>query len=169
LTETKAHLHEITNILFNVKFNYSKTFIDDNGKQKAFIIPMNENGGYDHMEFNDAANYCAKFDANLVEIQSQRKQSIFESFMMEIGEPFSNTLYNFWINGRRDSSGKFMWINSGNEFSYTNWHSKEPVNITGEDYVFVSVWSDEEFGKWGADPIDGNSRIYAICELQINK
>ncbi len=143
LTETKAQLFIIKNFLTN-KFNYSKTFFDDNGKQKSFIIPMNEKGRYDEMAFNDAVNYCAKFNSTLIELQSQRKQSIFESFMREIGEPFGNTLQWFWMNGRRDSSEKFKWINSGNEFSFNNWDSGNP-DI--DNYVLVTVDDNGVFGK----------------------
>ena len=47
------------------------------------------------------------------------------------------------MNGRRDSSGKFKWINSGNEFSFTNWYSDQPNNSSGYDYVYVDVYNND--------------------------
>jgi hypothetical protein len=133
---------------------------------------MNEKGGYDDMTFTDAVNNCTKFNATLVELQSQQKQSIFESFMREIGEPFNtnSTTYDrlnaFWINAHRDSLGRFIWINSGNQFTYTNWDPThhEPNNSSGYDYVVVSVWNNDWFGKWFTDPKD-ETWVHAICEL----
>jgi len=169
LAETKNKLIKIENVLFSKNWIYSKTFIDDNEKQKSFIIPMNKNGIYDKMEFNDAVNYCAKFNSTLVEIESQRKQSIFQAFMIEIIEPFdSYKLAYFWINGRRDSSGMWKWINSGNEFNYTNWNSSQPKNNIGFDYVYVNVEDDaddKEFGKWRTTTSTLN---LVICELEFN-
>ncbi len=75
LTITKTQLNEIKSILFSNNWMLSKTFIDDNRKQKAFIIPINK--GFDYIDFDEAVNYCSKFNSTLVEIQSQQKQSIF--------------------------------------------------------------------------------------------
>ncbi len=136
---------------------------------------MNDKGGYDHVVFNDAVNYCAKFNSTLVELHSQRKQSTFESFMREIGEPLyvnalTDRLNAFWINGHRDSSGKFKWINSGKEFTYTNWDTEfnEPKYNGGYDYVVASVWNNHLFGKWFTQTINFNGYVHAICELEIN-
>ncbi len=167
LNETKAELFIIKNRFLNNKFNCSKIFIDDNGKQKSFIIPMNEKGGYDLMTFNDAVNYCAKLNSTLIELQSQRKQSIFESFMREIGiidiYNRTKTLGFFWINGRRDSTGKFKWINSGNEFSFTNWRPGFPDS---DNYVVVEVYNNDVFSKWSTGSIGGTYNV--ICELELN-
>ncbi len=60
-------MNEIKYSIFFNKWTFSKTFIDDNGKQKLFIIPMNEKEGYDRMNFTDAVNYCAKLNSTLLD------------------------------------------------------------------------------------------------------
>ncbi len=172
----KKRMNTMIKSLFSNEWTFSKRFIDDNGKHKLFIIPMNKNGGYDRMNFSASVNYCSELNSTSVEMQSQRKQLIFESFMRELGYK-SDEFNHFWINGGRDSSGefvkdhrisleKFKWFNSGNQFSYTNWDSKQPYSMKGFDYVVVSVSKGNSFGKWFTNPIA--VKWHVICELELN-
>jgi hypothetical protein len=63
---------------------------------------------------------CNSFNATLVELDSSEKELIFLSFVGELGSR-AYQLPWIWLNGRRDSSGKWKWINSGKDLKYNNW------------------------------------------------
>ncbi len=86
------------------------------------------------------SNITQNSDLNIVEIQSQKKVSIFLTSLKDLE---FKEYDSFWINEHKDSLLKFKWIKSGDNFSHTNWGSAQPKNDSGYDYI--SIWVN---GNW---------------------
>jgi len=155
LKETKKELKEIQ-ILFN---GYYHKFTDVDGKNKAFIIPLS--AMRKSYTFDDSVNLCRDFNSSLIEIDSKEKQIIFESFLRQSGIDFLQ-FTSFWINAERNYTGKWKWLKSGKEFTFTNWQTSNPYTNSDFNYITVFINSTEKFGKWANIP-----KIYTnhvICE-----
>jgi hypothetical protein len=134
-------------------------FTDLNGKNKTFIIPLS--AMRKEYTFDDSVNLCKNFYSTLIEIESLEKQTILESFLSRLGFESNQFLY-FWINAERDSSGKWKWLKSDKEFTFTNWYTSNPYTNSDYNNIYVMTSSTETFGKWVNTPkADTN---YVICE-----
>ncbi len=153
----------LKNLMTNKWINY-KLFTDSDGKHRAFIIPINKNHVFSQYTWNEANNTCAKFNASLVEIQTEEKQFIFESFLGQLGLE-SNRLKWFWLNAGKDSTGKWKWLRSGKEFKFTNWDTNEPVVDVGYDYLLMIFHKAEGLGKWYNNP--SITHYYVVCEVEV--
>ncbi len=115
----------------NEWINY-KLFTDTDGKHKALFIPFFEISKPHTWEA--ANNICVKFNATLVEIRSLEKKFIFELFLSQLGMK-SKILNVFWLNGLKDSTGK--WINSGEEINFLLWGSGLSLSYSDNHYVKI--------------------------------
>jgi hypothetical protein len=147
----------IKNILLNwVRY---KSFIDSNNQMKTLFVPLSKNIS---AHYNEAVDLCNKSNATLVEIESEDKQKIVESFLKDIVNQGLVEYKYFWINGYRDSSGSFMWQRSGKYFNYNNWLTGYPK--IGANFVYITL-NSAHFGKWvSSDMTDMNS---VLCEMSI--
>jgi len=155
------------NSLANDNWMKFELFKNTDGRQKAFFIPSKD---YDKPQSrNDAVNTCKNFnDATLVDMESPAKEFLFLSYLGQLHFQIENSF--IWLNGQKDSSGKWKWISSGNEISYTadkkNWYKGYPTNDTGADYLAMSTSHDDNFGK-----IFNNVKTekdLVICEMYVN-
>ena len=165
LKQTRVMLNTLLDNLFN-KWIHFKRFTDSDGKRKAFFIPMNEN--YEKTTFEEAINACNKYNATLVEPKTAQKQHIFETFLGQFGAESYKMSY-LWINAKRDSSGKFRWLSSGQELTYTNWFKNNPDYRSGWDYVHIDAHMFDSnipnFGKWWNSENVKNYNF--VCEQEI--
>ncbi len=83
--EIKERINNILSNLFSNQWINFKLFTDSDGKQKAFILPLNENK--EGKTWDEAVNICAKFNATLVKIDSWQKQFIFQSYLGKVWGP----------------------------------------------------------------------------------
>ncbi len=176
LNNTQMHLNEtrkqsiekstkfenfLNNIFSNEWANY-KLFTDNDGKRKAFILPLNENK--EAKSWDDAVKVCANLNSTLVEIDSWHKHFTLQLFFGQLGSQIIN-MRGFWCNGKRDSSGKFKWMRSGKEITYTNWYSGYPQS--GQyDFIAVELRSDSNFGK--IFNTFKTEKFYVVCELDVS-
>jgi len=164
--ETRDKLKTLSDSLFN-KWIHFKLFTDSDGKRKAFFIPLNEK--YVKTSFEEAMSSCNKFNATLVEPKTAQKQQLFETFLGQLGLEGFKMSY-FWINAKRDTWGKFRWLSTGEELTFTNWLTSNPHADTGYDYVGISAHESEAniatFGKWANLPKTYTD--FVVCEQQIN-
>ena len=121
--------------------NHFYAFNDSDGKQRAFIFPVKENmeslKSKNHIYWNKANDTCNNYTANLVEIKSKDKQTIFTLFISQFDSTVENGYPFFWLNARKDTSGNWKWLKSGNDFTYTNWINLNwPKNASG-DYTYA--------------------------------
>jgi hypothetical protein len=167
LTEAQKQLNHINytlsthleNLLSNEWINY-KLFTDTDGKHKALFIPFFEISKLHTWEA--ANNICAKFNATLVEIRSLEKKFIFELFLSQLGMKSKN-LNVFWLNGRKDSTGKWKWITSGEEINFLLWSSSLSLSYSDNHYVKIyfdnSNKLDHSLNKMGC---------FVACEVDVN-
>jgi len=147
------------NIVPNKNISHYQLFADPNGKIKAFFIPVaTMKNTY---TFDDSVNLCKSFNSTLIEIESKEKQNILESFIRQSLIILSEFEY-FWINAERDSSGKWKWLESNKEFTFTNWLTNYPVTNPDYDYIVICVYSMMQCCEWGNVPKNITWRV--ICE-----
>ncbi len=165
-SETQNTLSTYLKFLTNDKWINFKLFTDSDGKHKALFFHINKTNAFNgHTTWNEAKKTCESLNASLVEIQTTEKQFILESFLGQLGFE-SNKLSIIWLNGHRESSGKWKWITSGKEFTYTNWADGYPSTISGWDYIIMDFNNDKNFGKWYNDP--ATSTTHLVCEIEVN-
>ncbi len=149
----------LQNLLSNEWINY-KLFTDTDGKHKALFIPFFEISKPHTWEA--ANNICAKFNATLVEIRSLEKKFIFELFLSQLGMK-SKILNVFWLNGRKDSTGKWKWINSGEEINFLLWGSS--LSLSYSDNHYVKIYFDN-LNK--LDHSLNTMGCFVACEVCVN-
>jgi hypothetical protein len=64
-------------------------------------------------------------------------------FLNQLGLELSR-IYDFWLNG---SSGKWKWIKSGKEFTFTDWAPTYPLSMNDYDHLYVKCTSSIT-GAW---------------------
>jgi hypothetical protein len=153
----------LENLSSNQWINF-KLFSDNNGKKKAFFIPLTDN--IYGRNWADAAGLCVNFNSTLVEIDSWQKSLIFRSYLAQLGNLITS-FKSFWVNGRRDFilREKWKWIESSKSISLKDWHPRYPV-LDNDDYLAVTLESNMNFGKLFNPPKKSTSNI--VCELDIN-
>jgi hypothetical protein len=161
---TNNTLSTYLNNLLSDKWINFKLFTDSDGKHKALFFHINKTSLYGYTTWDEAKKTCESLNASLVEIQTIEKQFILESFLGQFGlESFK--LKYIWLNGRRESSGKWKWITSGKQFTYTNWADSRPTTNSGYDYILMYFY-DYTFGKWYDNP--RTSAYHVLCEIEVN-
>ncbi len=150
------------NNLANNKWMKFELFRNTDEKLKAFFIPSKE---YEkEKSWDEAVNLCASFNATLVEMDSSDKVFLFLSYLGQLGLQ-SNRLDGMWLNGHKDSSGKWKWINSGKEMTYNNWCSG-CSDVSGYDYLGMSTTQGDNLGKLYNRPKTDTHHV--ICEIDVN-
>jgi Notch-like protein len=172
LSQTQKQLNETRNtwstylkFITNDKWINFKLFTDSDGKYKALFFHINKTITYAETTWDEAKKTCESLNASLVEIQTIEKQFILESFLGQFRIE-SNELYYIWLNGHRESSGKWKWITSGKEFTYTNWGSENPKTNSSRDYIYISFYGHDTFGKWYNYPATEHHHV--LCEIEVN-
>ncbi len=163
--KTNNTLSTYLNNLLSDKWINFKLFTDSDGKHKALFLHINKTTPYGWATWDEANKTCKSLNASLVEIQTIEKQFILESFSGQFGLE-SDKLLDFWLNGHRESSGKWKWITSGKEFTYTNWGNGYPTTKSGWDYMFINFYNRDLFGKWIDDP--NSTSIHTVCEIEVH-
>ncbi len=159
--ENILKFNKFLNNLANNKWMKFELFRNTDEKLKAFFIPSKE---YERRKsWDEAVNLCASFNATLVEMGSSDKEFLFLSYLGQLGLQ-SNRLDYIWLNGRKDSSGRWKWINSGKEMTYNNWYITK--RESGYDYLLMSAYQDGNFGKILND--FKISTHHVICEIDVN-
>jgi len=74
-------------------------------------------------------------------------------------------MLGFWINGQRDSSGKWKYVDNGKEITYTNWWPSNPHPDKGSDYLVVGLVANEDFGK--IFNLKNDLKYHVVCELDV--
>jgi hypothetical protein len=162
---TNNTLSTCLNSLLGDKWNNFKLFTDSDGKHKALFFHINKTSPYSSSTtWDDAKKTCKSLNASLVEIQTMEKQFILESFLGQF-DLESNRILDIWLNGHRESSGKWKWITSGKEFNYTNWADSQPKTNSGWDYIIMNLYGKDNFGKWYT--IDRGT-TYVLCEIEVH-
>jgi hypothetical protein len=162
---TNNTLNTYLNNLLSDKWNNFKLFTDSDGKHKALFFHINKVNPYNRTTWYMAKNTCESLNASLVEIQTIEKQFILESFLGQLG--FQSHKFDFiWLNGHRESSGKWKWITSGKQFTYTNWADSRPTTNSGQDYIFTSFYDQVSFGKWENAPSWYTRHV--VCEIEVH-
>ncbi len=170
LNDTRIRLNETTsrfngylnNLLSNKWINY-KLFTDTDGKPKAFIVPLNENKETKSLE--EAMKICTNYNSTLVTINSWQKHFMLRSFLGQLG-PLGLNLWNFWIDGQRDSTGQWKAISNGKEMTYFDWYPSFPKDDLDHDALALQLDPNEQFGKFYNRP--RSSKFHVICENVIN-
>jgi len=163
---TNNTLSTYLNHLLSDKWINFKLFTDSDGKHKALFFHINKTNAFNgHASWDSAKKSCESLNASLVEIQTVEKQFILESFLGQFGGE-SNKLVVIWLNGHRESSGKWKWITSGKEFTYTNWGSGAPTAVGGNDYIYMHFDNVDNFGKWYNYVATGP--FHVVCEIEVN-
>jgi hypothetical protein len=161
-TNSKFNIH-FNNMLSNKWINY-KLFTEMDGRQKAFFIPMSKSDPYERYTWDVANKTCAKFNATLVEVQNWQKQFFLETYLGGLGLE-SNNLVSFWLNGSKDLAGKWRWLSSGNEFTYTNWFENNPKK---DNYDHLAMdFSEDYLGKWFNVANTPTFTYFAVCEMEL--
>ncbi len=154
----------LNNLLSNKWINF-KLFTDTDGKQKAFFFHINKTDPYGYTSLDEANKTCANFNASLVEIQTLEKQFIFESFFGQFG--FETTkLVGMCLNAYREPSGKWKWLKSGKQFTYTNWAANHPSTDNDYNYIYIGFNTKENFGKWATYKSSVSCQV--VCEVEVN-
>jgi len=159
LKKTMDEKSEVFNIVFNKDLAYNHLFTDRDGKKKAFLIPMS--AMRKTYNFDDSVNLCKNFNSTLIEIESKEKQNLLETFLRQTGIDFKQ-FYGFWINAERNSSGKWKWLKSGKEITFTNWATSHPTTNSDRNNINFILDIPERFGKW--DNVPKTHTRYVICE-----
>jgi len=163
--ELKETQYKLNYVLEHKNVSHFHAFNDENGKSKAFVIPTS--AMTKQHTFDDSVSLCKSFNSTLIEIESKEKQIILESFLHRSGVATYPFLW-FWINGERDSSGRWKWLKSGKEFTFTNWITGYPDSKSDTSSAYsdrnnlYACTSASVFGKWGNNP--KNYTFYALCE-----
>jgi hypothetical protein len=165
LVETQIQFKAfLKNLSSNQWINY-KLFTNTDGKMKALFIPFEEGGDFKRCAWDEAIKVCQKYNATFPEIQTIQKQRILESYFGQLGFESKIIISHFWINAHKDSSGKWKWITSGKEISYTNWATNNPSSESGKDYIFIKFYN-EDLGKWNS--CDNSCGPFVVCEVEVN-
>ena len=103
--------------------------------------------------FHDAERYCREVGHGyLTEIQTSEENN-FVARLAWYG--------NVWIGyNDRAQEGKWIWTNTGESESYTNWNTGEPNNDGDQDCAFL--WSGEEKALW--EDIECLHEQWFVCE-----
>jgi hypothetical protein len=161
-TNSKFNIH-FNNILSNKWINY-KLFTEIDGRQKAFFIPMSNKDPYERYTWDVANKTCAKLNATLVEVQNWQKQFFLQTYLGGLGLESSN-LVSFWLNGAKDTFGKWRWLSSGNEFTYTNWFQNNPKR---DNYNHLAIdFYQDNLGKWFNVATTSTFTYFAVCEMEV--
>jgi hypothetical protein len=100
--------------------------------------------------WDESVKQCASFNATLVELDSSYKEFIFLSYLRQSPK---NGFWSVWLNGHKDSSGKWKWINSGKEITYNRWGSDIPTSdslvITAVETIVIKLGEMQEAHKRG--------------------
>jgi hypothetical protein len=163
LNETASRFNGYFNNLLSNKWIGYKLFTDTDEKPKALIIPLNENKETKSLE--EAIKICANYNSTLVEINSWQKHFIFRSFLGQLGSSGLNS-WNFWIDGQRDSFGKWKAISSDKELTYLDWYPSFPKDDHDHDALVLQLDPDEQFGKFFNRPRSSKFRV--ACENVID-
>ncbi len=161
--ENILKFNKFLNNLANDKWMKFELFRNTDEKLKAFFIPSKE---YETgKSWEEAVNLCASFNATLVEMDSSNKEFLFLSYLGQLGLQ-SNRLTGMWLNGYKDSSGKWKWVKSGKEMTYNNWASGYPKSDSGNDYLTMSIYQGNDLGQLYNVP--RTSKYHVICEIDVN-
>jgi hypothetical protein len=164
LNQTNNTLSTYLSSLLSDKWNNFKLFTDSDGKHKALFFYMNKHSPYFVSTRDEANKTCESLNASLVEIQTIEKQFILESFSGQFGLQ-SDRLGYILVNGHRESSGKWKWITSGKEFTFTNWADGHPKTNSSNDYIFINFYN-KDFGKWYDTYATFPS--YVVCQIEVH-
>ncbi len=153
-----------SNLLSNKWFNY-RLFTDTDGKHRAFFMPLNIKNNFDSYSWITAEKLCEKYSATLVEIHTEEKKIIFESYLDQLGFETSSPVW-FWLNAQRDSSGIWKWMGSGTDLAFTNWATDHPKSDKSFNYLIMKLSKNEDSGKWSNTAMANSA--YAVCEFEIS-
>lgn len=117
--------------------------------------------------WEEAYDYCAEADGELVTITSPEEQKFIEEILVDCEITFS------WI-GMTKEDGKWQWI-TGEQVTYNNWAVLEPSTFNaGKTAAYISVEKQESLlgilggqGRWRSSEPEGSGEIGAtgfICE-----
>jgi hypothetical protein len=163
LSETQNTLSTYLKFLTNDKWINFKLFTDSDGKHKALFLYISKTDPFIRWAtWGVAKRTCESLNASLVEIQTKEKQFILESFLGQFGIE-SNKLHKIWLNGHRESSGKWRWITSGKQITYTNWADSQPEAKIGYDYITIKS-NEYKFGEWYSDEFFA----HVVCEIEVH-
>jgi len=81
----------------------------------------------------------------------------------------TNANISFWLSAYKDAdSGIFKWLNSGNEFQYTNWITNHSIEF--EKHVSIDAYyQSSTIGKWNSvegDTVFSFRTQKVFCEIK---
>lgn len=109
------------------------------------------------LEWIDAQSYCKMLGATLVEVNSATE----DHYLRQRFRQISHSTANIWLGGSDIlSEGSWVWVGSGEAFSYTGWHPTEPNNYHGGEHCAMMMYNNNQ--NW-ADTNCADRNCF-ICE-----
>ncbi|KAJ8979613.1 hypothetical protein NQ317_010516 [Molorchus minor] len=111
--------------------------------------------------FYRAMQFCRQQGMQLVSIQSKAENDRLGRFAEEIGAPHGH----YWLSGTNlAEENQWIWLSTGNNFVYSNWHPGEPSG-TGSSNTSENCVEARHWGKgftW--NDLRCNAELNFICE-----
>ncbi|KAJ8977875.1 hypothetical protein NQ317_016145, partial [Molorchus minor] len=112
--------------------------------------------------FYRAMQFCRQQGMQLVSIQSKAENDRLGRFAEEIGEAPHG---HYWLSGTNlAEENQWIWLSTGNNFVYSNWHPGEPSG-TGSSNTSENCVEARHWGKgftW--NDLRCNAELNFICE-----
>ncbi|XP_076087917.1 perlucin-like isoform X2 [Mytilus galloprovincialis] len=115
--------------------------------------------------WGDAASFCRTYHSYLATIETESENTYLADTITLIRN--GNGKGRYWIGGTDEVfEGVWVWVASGKQFSYTNWHTGDPDNWkTGENCLELLVLLELHLpGKW--NDADCLLQVLFICEME---
>ena len=104
-------------------------------------------------DYSDAETWCGRAHGYLTEIQTSAENTFVAGLTKTKGK--------VWIGyNDRTQEGKWIWTNTGESGSYTNWDTGEPNNKADQDCAFLFSGQVRKF--W--DDIECHYKQWFVCE-----
>ncbi|XP_048765293.1 perlucin-like [Ostrea edulis] len=105
----------------------------------------------------DAVDFCRDSDAELVEIETADENSFLRTHLQR-----NHTNEHFWVGGTDAfTEGHWIWINTRQPFTFTDWAPLEPYQGVGNDCMTLAY---HEGYHWNDDVCD--HKYDFICEKE---
>ncbi|XP_037814980.1 golgin subfamily A member 4-like [Lucilia sericata] len=148
------HLHNYLLVFINLEINNVSAIgqLYTTEANRTYYIEMDR-----EFTFEESRNECYKMDMQLVEIGTSEKS-------MELTGLIESIDVDLWIGGIANDDENFIWISTGNKFTFTNWNFGEPSSVSENKCVQISLNGDISWTNCNCEELKG-----FICEFTYEK
>ncbi|KAK9878342.1 hypothetical protein WA026_021642 [Henosepilachna vigintioctopunctata] len=163
---------------FPIKNNKNNTSKNPKKKQKprTNLPVLNLGGGADWYYFEtnlklnyfEAFEFCRKNNMNLLSIESKKEEVLIKTHLFNLVPKVTSV----WTSGTDlGREGHYIWLSTGQEFSYTNWHPTaviEPNNYNNSEHCIHMYQYYNAVDTFFWNDHDCKLTYNFVCEIELN-